>query len=153
MRVKTLSLAAAVAVALALGACGDDDNDTPEQTGDASATTQEQQATVPPGLPASLAEVAPRLIAAGHEVTQVNATEFTSGAMALTDGPMKVQVYGHGTKGDTAKSAARLKHFQEATPEQVAIAVHDDRIYVGTVDAPAKIDEAKFNEIVATAEG
>src|SRR4051794_35968961 len=114
--------------------------------------------TAPAPEPANpdAAEIKRQLQDAGYKVVpEQDAGDSAPAGDSLTieigDGAT-MTVYVFGSEADAQKFKEKIDPVQQQNPDQIAVQVEGTHVYVGSVEAPAKLSEKQFQQAVAAAE-
>ena len=156
---KTL-LACATACALVAAGCGGSDDDEAQPAKPAATqTTQTAPTTAPPAKERTPTAVAPkkeRLEKAGYDVIVSGTGGVDPPPEGALEFPLKgggqITVFVYAKPADARAQAAEFEKLAKQYPDRAKVAVVGATAYVGTAEAPEKLDIPAFNRAVARAE-
>lgn len=163
---RFISLLAALGCVASLAGCGDKTK-TVTQTTTAPAPavstpkdTTAADATADTGIDSGAAKtpeaaaVKTSLERAGWRVTEVESSgdPTPDGAFETSSNGANFTVYVYASAADANRSAKDFAPVEKTNPDQLDVKVKGPRVYVATIEEPARVPEAKFRQFVASGE-
>ncbi|HET6494688.1 MAG TPA: hypothetical protein VFH61_04880 [Thermoleophilia bacterium] len=162
---RVIIAALLITAAITLAACGDDDDEDGATTATATATTTP---AAPPAEPDAVEQVKPskgekaakkiqqELKKAGFNSSRARPGSDRPKPEAALEvklsggGQLKIFIYS--SSGNAKQAAKSFDPVERQAPDQIEVQVSGEKLYVGTVEEPAVLDTAQFQQIVQLTE-